>query len=287
MADFGLDGDSLNETLQGHPEYFSAETLIAAYDSVTRILDHELFTAAQRIPTLLQGNAETHEPRPIDPQPFNIDHTLAAENSGLTFFPPSTLENWMDRLKGLKKAQNDAVDPTVDSHLDGFDLGDDENFLQPTIIDSDLALTIADYRSQLGENPSGASLADLVCKIVPLNKKQRLVVEQVLSEALTWASPSYDLSSRPQRFVYVGGEGGTGKSYIVRASVIGMEMINRKEEVILMAPTGSAADKISGNTCHTSLGLSTVKKKNTYVKVSDRVRKLWANKTINNTCKVA
>ena len=80
MADFGLDGDSLNETLQGHPEYFSAETLIAAYDSVTRILDHELFTAAQRIPTLLQGNAETHEPRPIDPQPFNIDHTLAAEN---------------------------------------------------------------------------------------------------------------------------------------------------------------------------------------------------------------
>src|SRR5467141_212146 len=69
--------------------------LIAAYDSVTRIWDHELFTAAQRIPTLLQGNAETHEPRPIDPQPFNIDHTLAAENSGLTFFPPSTLENWM------------------------------------------------------------------------------------------------------------------------------------------------------------------------------------------------
>ena len=246
IPDYDPNDDSLNETSQGDSEEFSAETLIASYDSITRIWDRELFTTAQRIPTLLQGNAETREPRPIDPRPFYIEHALVSESSGFRVFPFFTLNNWMDRLRRFKKDQNDDVGPTVDplsSDFDGLD-EDDENFLEPTVIDSGLDLTIADYRSQLGENPSGASLTDLVCKIIPLNKKQRLVVEQILSEALTWTNPSYDASNHPQRFVYVGGEGGTGKSYIVKASVIGMEIIDRKEEVIIMAPTGSAAAKL-------------------------------------------
>jgi ATP-dependent exoDNAse (exonuclease V) alpha subunit len=56
--------------------------------------------------------------------------------------------------------------------------------------------------------------------------------------------------------IYIGGEGGTGKSQIVRAVVAAMILLGRLEEIILMAPTGAAADNIDGNTYHTSLGIS-------------------------------
>src|SRR2546421_9359272 len=78
-----------------------------------------------------------------------------------------------------------------------------------------------------------------------------------------------------------------------------MDLIHRKNEVILMAPTGAAADNIGGNTLHTA-GL-TKARKNT---VPSHVRNLWARKTImvidevsmvdlsmlstiNNQCKIA
>ena len=45
-----------------------------------------------------------------------------------------------------------------------------------------------------------------------------------------------------------------------------------------MAPTGAAADNISGNTYHTALGISIAKAQKTIV--SSRVRKLWSKKTV-------
>src|SRR2546421_6495853 len=82
----------------------------------------------------------------------------------------------------------------------------------------------------------------------------------------------------------------------------GMDLMTRKHEVILMAPTGAAADNISGNTYHTSLGISISKSQKPTV--SARVKKLWSRKTImimdevsmldltslstiNNQCKIA
>jgi tRNA G37 N-methylase TrmD len=58
-----------------------------------------------------------------------------------------------------------------------------------------------------------------------------------------------------QTLLYVGGEGGVGKSQIIKSIVTDMDLIRRKHEVILMAPTGAAADNIGGNTFHTSLGI--------------------------------
>jgi hypothetical protein len=43
---------------------------------------------------------------------------------------------------------------------------------------------MADRRLLVGHNPTGASLIKLVCEDIPLNFKQRLLVERVLSEAL-------------------------------------------------------------------------------------------------------
>lgn len=42
----------------------------------------------------------------------------------------------------------------------------------------------------------------------------------------------------------------------LRAVVAAMILLGRLEEIILMAPTGAAADNIDGNTYHTSLGIS-------------------------------
>jgi hypothetical protein len=81
-----------------------------------------------------------------------------------------------------------------------------------------------------------------------------------------------------------------------------MDLILRKDEVILMAPTGAAADNISGNTYHTSLGIGI--RKTQKAVMGSRVRKLWSKKTImiideismmdlsmlstiNNQCKIA
>jgi hypothetical protein len=186
--------------------------------------------------------------------------------------------------------------------IDDFDLDIGDGVLRPILASPESAPNVADRRSQVGNNPTGKSLTLLVNQDIPLNEKQRLVAERVLSGALAWADHAYDASKRDQQLLYVRGEGGVGKSQIIKAIVAGMDLIRRKEEVILMAPTGAAADNIRGNTYHTALGISIAKVQKTTV--SSRVRKLWSRKTvmiidevsmtdlsmlstINNQCKIA
>ncbi|CRL26007.1 unnamed protein product [Penicillium camemberti] len=88
---------------------------------------------------------------------------------------------------------------------------------------------VDDHQSRVGQNPTGAALTTLL-------------------------------------ILYVGGEGGTGKRRIVNTIVAGMNMIGRKDEVIHMAPTGTAADNISGNPYHTSLGISIHRARRTTMK---------------------
>jgi hypothetical protein len=81
----------------------------------------------------------------------------------------------------------------------------------------------------------------LVNEDLPLNEKQRLVVERVLSGALAWQGHAYNASKREKKLLYVEGEGGVGKSQTIKSIVAGMDLICRKDEVILMAPMGAAA----------------------------------------------
>jgi hypothetical protein len=105
-----------------------------------------------------------------------------------------------------------------------------------------------------------------------------MVVERILSEALSWADHPYDSAKRQQTLLYIGGEGGVGKSQIIKAIVVGMDLISREHEVIVMAPTGAAADNFGGNTYRTSLGISLNRSRRTGM--GARVRKLWSRKTI-------
>jgi hypothetical protein len=65
---------------------------------------------------------------------------------------------------------------------------------------------------------------------------------------------------------------------IIKAIVAGMHLLRRKHELILMAPTGAAADLIGGITYHTSLGIPLNRSR--AAAKGPRVRRLWSRKTI-------
>jgi hypothetical protein len=204
------------------------------------------------------------------------------ESSGLRFVPPSTLQEWKERLKNITTTADPNSSATMPTptvpDLDDFNVDIVDDVLVPVLTYSDPLPGLLEQRSRVGPNPTGASLTSLVRETIPLNEKQRLVVEKVLSNVLICANYPYDHSQRNQTLLYIGGEGGVGKSQIVKAIDAGMDLIRRKDEVILMAPTGAAADVIGGSTYHTSLGISL----NRYRRagVGARVRRLWARKTI-------
>jgi PIF1-like helicase len=54
---------------------------------------------------------------------------------------------------------------------------------------------------------------------------------------------------------YVGGAAGTGKTLLVMAFLRGLDILGRLDEVLLTAPTGSAAAHIGGSTIHAALGV--------------------------------
>jgi len=303
-AEFDSDIDDLVVLGQQPASQPSPETLILAYHSITSSWHKEDLAIGKHTSFLLSElrPACSLQLRSL----FPLDASQLSTNtvSGLRYFPNTTLEQWKLQIKGLTDLNGlgnmEAEERTAFVNDLGLDLGD--GILHPILNSVEGIQNLAHRRSQVGSNPSGETLTMIVSEDLPLNQKQRLIVEQVLSEALTWKDYAYDASKRKQKLLYVGGEGGVGKSQIVKAIVAGMDLIFRKDEVILMAPTGVAADNISGNTCHTALGIGLGKKQKPTV--SPRVRKLWSNKTImfvdeismvdlsmlskiNNQCKIA
>ncbi|KAI3286470.1 hypothetical protein DTO002I6_8141 [Penicillium roqueforti] len=304
-ATFGSDSDDADESFHLQDETFNAETLIAAYHSISKAWHRESLVAGRRIPPLLRATTQTRNLDLQNLQTLDILRTLASETSGLKFVPPSTLQEWESRLKGFANLGHEETTErevaTSCLQLDDFDVQVEDSILQPALASSDMLPDIGDRQSRVGQDPTGASLTSLVIEVIPLNQKQRMIVERVLSEALAWADHPYDSSQRKQTLLYVGGEGGTGKSQIVKAIEAGMSPLGRKHEVILMAPTGAAADNIGGNTYHTSLGISIDRSRG--AAMSSPVRRLWSQtivfvdevsmmdltmiSVIDNHCKIA
>jgi hypothetical protein len=270
-----LDADPEHSSCSLHEE-LSTESLIAAYHSIALSWHKESLIAAQRIPHILSGTGRARVLQPECLRPLDIFRLPTHASSGLKYFPATTLQQWDSQIETFAKP--DDTDEPVALDFDDFNLDLGDGILHPTLESTDSISNLADRRLQVGENPTGATLIDLISEDIPLNRKQRLVVERILSDALSWSGVAYDASRQEQMLLYVGGEGGTGKSQIIKAIVAGMDLICRKDEVILMAPTGVAADNIGGNTYHTSLGIGISKTQKPTV--PSRIRKLWSNKTI-------
>jgi len=206
------------------------------------------------------------------------------------FYSPGeqTLLQWEQKLK---KSVSGNLSPDFDMDSDEEDDGDadrlelrseiadDLNSLIPIIDHEPLETdpTILDRISRVGPNPTGKSLGCLICETLPLNKKQFLIVEKVLNHAIQHCGkPNVD--AQDQMLLYVAGEGGTGKTRVIEAIELGYELLQRKDEVFLMAPTGSAADKIRGRTIHSSLCLDMCDRPRP--NISGQVYSLWKGKTV-------
>ncbi|KAJ5142747.1 uncharacterized protein N7515_001534 [Penicillium bovifimosum] len=156
-------------------------------------------------------------------------------------------------------AQMDLVPKGSSVRLHDFDLDGEDGVLQPVLTDNVISNGTPTLLAQLGNNPTPESLIAKVTENIPLNSKQHLVVRRLLSDVLSWADYPYDSSRRDQLLLCITGEGGTGKTQIPKAIEAALDVLGRKHELMLTAPTGAAADNLG---------------------VTARVRKLWARKTI-------
>jgi hypothetical protein len=258
-------------------ETFSSETLLTAFSSISRLWDRELRDAQQRITALAALSLRCLSRHFDQLQPLDIANNTLFEAAGLRFVPPTLLQTWETCLGDIstQASQDINIGPAPD--LDDFNADITDGILMPLLVEPEPLPDMEERRSRVGDAPTGASLSGLVSEIIPLNRKQAMVVQKILSEALSWASHPYNSSQRQQTLLYVGGEGGVGKSQIIKAIATGMDLLRRKHELILMAPTGAAADLIGGNTYHTSLGISLNRSRAAAKGL--RVRRLWSRKT--------
>ena len=59
-----------------------------------------------------------------------------------------------------------------------------------------------------------------------------------------------------EHFQYVGGSGGTGKSWLIKAIQTVIDIKGMKKEMVITATSGTAAAGIGGNTIHSAIGLT-------------------------------
>jgi hypothetical protein len=57
-------------------------------------------------------------------------------------------------------------------------------------------------------------------------------------------------------FQYVGGSGGTGKSWLIKAIQTVIDIKGVKKEMVITATSGTVAAGIGGNTIHSAIGLT-------------------------------
>ena len=98
-------------------------------------------------------------------------------------------------------------------------------------------------------------MIDLRLKISSLNKQQRLLFDD-----FTERMASTDITEQPV-YLYLGGEAGTGKSYLVKLLIEAVKILNikagddlKKPPVLVVAPTATAAFLIGGKTIDSALG---------------------------------
>ena len=114
-------------------------------------------------------------------------------------------------------------------------------------------LTKVEY-NRLGENPQAVILCDIIQNQLPLNHLQMVVVEEALNHAILNKRNQCRHRS-DQLLLYVRGEGGVGKSRVIKAIYLGFSFLKRQTELLIAAPTGAAAANIGGATIHEALSI--------------------------------
>ena len=100
--------------------------------------------------------------------------------------------------------------------------------------------------------PTTNSVMSLIRSQYQLNSKQTLVTRALFDRILY---PIPINTAKDQFLLYLGGVGGVGKTYLIKAFLFGLSIMERQEDVLLTALTGVTAANIGGSTYHSALAL--------------------------------
>jgi hypothetical protein len=179
---------------------------------------------------------------------------------------PRTLRQWQQRLSATG-FEDPSPDFDMDSDEENSEADDEHPLSSEDAGSSDPLFPIIDHAhswrdptileriGRVGLNPTGLSITRLIQETLPLNQQQFLVVKKILDHAIRQHGKMV-VGAEDQMLLYVGGEGGTGKSQIIKAVKLGYELLQWKSELLLLGPTGSAAYNIGGRTIHNALSIS-------------------------------
>jgi hypothetical protein len=112
--------------------------------------------------------------------------------------------------------------------------------------------SIPTLRAMFHATPTTDSIVALIKSQYQLNTKQTLVTRALFDRIL---HPLLINTSKDQFLLYLGGVGGVGKTYLIKAFLFGLSIIEKQEDVLLTASTGATAANISGSTYHSALAL--------------------------------
>jgi hypothetical protein len=185
------------------------------------------------------------------------------QKSSVKNIPVPHFRRWVDSEdKAIAKARQSGDDEQSSEDQDTDLSIHDAGILDQDPVQLGLDLSSEQRVRQLGKE---------VVEELNLNQKQRLFLDLVIS-GITESNPSsgFEPSTSPSNGVmthpdnrvqvtsrplciYLGGEGGTGKSVAIKAVERLMEKLSRRNWLQITATTGSAADNIGGSTYHSAL----------------------------------
>ena len=261
------DDDNDDESPESTRDFIDLDTLHLAFSIIRdKWADSDSQDAAD-IPSLVGANQACRAPETNSASDeasiLPRNHSIPGTTSDFHRVSPGILQQWQDRLKAIGSDETpedsdvDSEENSGDGEVDLTLETDGLNSLIPIMDRTQLSmdLTVSQLACRVGANPTGLSITQLVQEILPLNQKQFLAVKKVLNHAIRLSGKT-TVEAEDQMLLYIGGEGGVGKSRVIQAIEFGYGLLQRKNEVLLMAPTGDSAYNIGGRTIHSALSIN-------------------------------
>jgi hypothetical protein len=185
----------------------------------------------------------------------DVDHSssrlrvlLNPLNTGTYLCDSGMVKTWGKELQAYSEAEDSTGDsqPTLST-------ADQSASLVPTLDFLPLStVSLPTLRAMFDAISTTDSLVSLIKSQYQLNSKQTVVIRALFDRIL---HPIQINTAEDQFLLYLGGVGGVGKTYLIKAFLFGLSILQRKDEVLLTASTGAAAANIGGATYHSALAL--------------------------------
>jgi hypothetical protein len=282
------DNDDVIGSSETTDDSISLDTLYMAFSIIKNKWADSDLQDAEDIPSLTIPSHAHKAPRPVyDDAPIAREDDQALGTSpDFHNVGPQTLQQWQDTLAAVGSddllgdldADSGDEDLHVQHHLP-LGVSNERNPLIPITdhLHSEVDPTILERISRLGPIPTALSLTQLIQETLPLNQKQCLAAKKVLAHAIQHQGKTA-VEAQDQMLLYIAGEGGVGKTRVIKAIELGYELLQRKSEVLLMAPTGAAAYNIGGRTIHNAMSINIYDRPR--LNINSYTYSLWKGKTI-------